>query len=188
MFNHLQTPAGDTSRGLFVVKDMKRFVYLFLLLIPLPAYSDQVYLSQVQFLALAFPDAEPNNHVIWFTGERKEVGTKLLDHPPSGLRTRYWQAGQRTAWIMDEIGKEHPITIGVVIEGDRIKMVEILVYRESRGGEVRHDFFKRQFQDAHLDQYELSRNIDSISGATLSVNAVTAVARWALYLHQQLAL
>ncbi|NIQ09996.1 MAG: FMN-binding protein, partial [Gammaproteobacteria bacterium] len=64
--------------------------------------------------------------------------------------------------------------------------VEIMVYRESRGGEVRHDFFRNQFDGARLtEQYSLDRNIDGISGATLSVNAVTAVTRWALYLHEQ---
>lgn len=150
------------------------------------AYSDQVYFSQSEFLELAFPGARPQSQVIWLTGQRKQEGEQLLGHQPAGLRIRYWLRGKRTAWIMNEIGKEHPITIGVVVEGNEIKMVEILVYRESRGGEVRHEFFKRQFVGAQLLQYKLDRNIDSISGATLSVNAVTATTRWALYLHQQL--
>ena len=135
---------------------------------------------------LAFPESEPQANVIWFTGQRKKAGEQLLGHPPAGLRTRYWSSGQRTAWILDEIGKEHPITVGVVIEKDRIEAFEILVYRESRGGEVRHGFFKRQFHGAKLKQDKLDRHVDSISGATLSVNAVSAVARWALYLDEQL--
>jgi len=167
---------------------MYRFIVFIILGLPVTAYSDQVYFSQSEFLELAFPETSPESHVIWLTGKRKEEGEKLLGHAPAGLRARYWALGQRTAWIMDEIGKEHPITIGIVVENNKIKNVDILVYRESRGGEVRHDFFKRQFVGAQLSQYQLDRNIDSISGATLSVNAVTATARWALYLHQQLEL
>ena len=51
--------------------------------------------------------------------------------------------------------------------------------------EVRYDSFARQFTDTKLltDTLELDRNIDNISGATLSVRAVTKLARLALLLH-----
>ena len=63
--------------------------------------------------------------------------------------------------------------------------VDILTYRESRGYEVRHDFFTRQFKGAALKGDKLTNRIDGISGATLSVWAVTNVSEWALYLHEQ---
>jgi Na+-translocating ferredoxin:NAD+ oxidoreductase RnfG subunit len=64
----------------------------------------------------------------------------------------------------------------------------VLEFRESRGWEVRYPFFTDQFVEAKLDQNErLDRNIDGITGATLSVNAVTRIARIALFLHEHIA-
>ena len=62
----------------------------------------------------------------------------------------------------------------------------MLVYRESRGDEVRYPRFTGQFTGAGLNsRQELDRGIDVISGATLSVNALTRLARLALYLDGQ---
>ncbi|MGI9288240.1 MAG: FMN-binding protein [Pseudomonadales bacterium] len=98
---------------------------------------------------------------------------------------RYWRAGNRTAWILDEIGKERPITLGVVVENNTIAQVKVLTYRESRGGEVRHAFFTNQFIGAMLNEKrQLDRDIDGVTGATMSVRAVTRVAQVALLFHQ----
>jgi hypothetical protein len=90
---------------------------------------------------------------------------------------------------MDEIGKEKPITVGVIIDNDEIQKVIILEFRESRGGEVRHPFFTRQFTGLFLKADDkLSQRIDGISGATMSVRAVSNVSRFALRLHDTLGL
>ena len=94
----------------------------------------------------------------------------------------------RTAWILEEIGKERPITIGVVVDGDAIADIRILAYREPRGDEVRHPFFLEQFSGLQLeDDKRLTGRIDGISGATLSVRAVTNVSRYVLYLNESVA-
>ena len=52
---------------------------------------------------------------------------------------------------------------------------------------MRHTFFTEQFDDASLNNnqsMELDRNIDNISGATLSVRAIKKLARLALLLDQ----
>ena len=95
---------------------------------------------------------------------------------------RYWQSGDRSVWILNEIGKEQPITFGVVIQAGKIERVKVLAFRESRGGEIRHPAFTQQFKDATLVGKALDRHIDGVSGATLSVWAMTAVTRLALYL------
>ena len=102
------------------------------------------------------------------------------------LRLRYWMKAGRTVWILEEIGKERPITTGFVVENNEIKKVKILIFRESRGWEVRYPFFTDQFTGASLrgENLELDRAIDGISGATLSVSAVTRLARLALLFHQ----
>jgi Na+-translocating ferredoxin:NAD+ oxidoreductase RnfG subunit len=63
----------------------------------------------------------------------------------------------------------------------------VLVFRESRGWEVRHDFFTDQFKLAKLkDENQLDKHIDNISGATLSVRAVRKLAQIALLLDKSI--
>lgn len=151
-----------------------------------PASAEVVYEEGSSFIRSTFPDREPAAQLLWITKDLREEATRILGHEPGLLRVRYWGLGQRTAWIVDEIGKEEPITIGVVIEGDRIEQVRILTYREPRGAEVRYPFFTDQFRDATLTvEGKLDRGIDGISGATLSVSAVTRIARLALFLHSR---
>jgi len=109
----------------------------------------------------------------------------MLGHDYKGLRIRYWKQDERTAWVLDEIGKDKPITTGFVIKNGRIERVRVLIFRESRGWEIRHAFFTDQFDKATLNKdRQLDRTIDNISGATLSVRAVTKLARVALLLDQ----
>jgi hypothetical protein len=155
---------------------------------PLHAGEAGQYLSVPDFLGEAFDDIQPAAKVFWLSSELKQQIYDLTGRKFPLLRVRYWQRGERTAWILDEIGKEMPITIGVVIEGGAIQQLRILAFRESRGWEVRHPFFTKQFDGLSLNTSSaLDGRIDSITGATLSVRAVTHVARVALLLAQQLA-
>jgi hypothetical protein len=102
-------------------------------------------------------------------------------------KIKYWRKDARTAWILEEIGKERPITAGIVINDSRIESINVLTFRESRGWEVRYPFFTDQFSDATLkENNQLDRHIDGISGATLSVKAMTKMARLALVLHEEI--
>ncbi len=119
--------------------------------------------------------------ILWLNQTLKKRAETILDHPYQGLRVRYWQSGQRTAWVLDEIGKEQPITTGIIVENGKILSVDVLAYRESRGSEVQQSFFTRQFQGVSLTSNDkLSKKIDGITGATLSVWALQKVARLAL--------
>lgn len=144
------------------------------------------YLDVDEFLHLAFGEAPPEAEVLWLDKEMRDSLGALLGHSYRGLRIRYWQNGDRTAWILDEIGKEQPITTGVVVHAGSIELVRILEFREVRGWEVRYPFFTDQFRGSTLTgERDLSGPIDGITGATLSVRAVKGVARVALYLHEQ---
>ena len=69
-----------------------------------------------------------------------------------------------------------------MIQSGKLNQAMVLNYRESRGGEVRHPNFLKQYQGADLQKdYQLDKNIDGISGATLSVRAMGRMARLALY-------
>jgi len=165
---------------------MKELVFIFLLsLFSIKVLAGGVYQEPDAFIAEVFPDDPPQVQVIWPSAEVKTQMNEILGHDYRGLRIRYWKKDSRTAWILDEIGKDKPITTGFVINQGRIERVRILVFRESRGWEVRHAFFTDQFDNASLkNDRDLDRNIDNISGATLSVRAVTKLARVALLLDQ----
>lgn len=136
------------------------------------------------FVASAFDGASPEPRTVWLIEDLGEQAAAILEHPPARLRERYWLRDGRSVWVLEEIGKERPITVGWIVEGGHIVAAEVLVYRESRGWEVRYPFFKRQFENARLkDGMRLDRDIDNISGATLSVNALERMARLALLLH-----
>ena len=157
-------------------------ITLTLSLIPWAVASDD-HIAPEDYLRRVFDGTVPASDTVWLTGENREAAERILGHKPDYLRVRYWQEGQRSAWIIDEIGKTEPITIGVVVNGNQVEEVEVLAFRESRGWEIKHDFFKRQFDGVSLaSNQRLDRNIDGISGATLSVNAMTNVSRLVLLL------
>lgn len=79
------------------------------------------------------------------------------------------------AAVANVTGKDQPITFLVAMDAeDRLKDVDILVYREPYGGEVAYDAWRRQFRGrTAADSLRVGREIRSISGATISVHAVT---------------
>ena len=141
------------------------------------------YLSATTFLEESFSGDVPDASLIWLTGEKGTTVKEILGHAPPSLRVRYWRKDETTAWILDEIGREKPITAGFVVDNGHIRNVKVLAFRESRGWEIRHEFFTEQFDDAALENGNaLDRYIDNITGATMSVSAMKRMARVALYL------
>ena len=148
-----------------------------------------VYQQPADFINEAFNSKPPKAEVLWLDKKLKQQIVNILDHKYKGLRVRYWQqdkkSARRTAWVLEEIGKEKLITVGFLVNSRQIEQVKVLVFRESRGWEVRHDFFTDQFKQAKLkDNHQLDKTIDNISGATLSVRAVRKLAQIALLLDQ----
>lgn len=143
--------------------------------------AGRVYLDPEEFIASAFA-VKPQTKVLWLAGDMQNEVTAILGHAPAQLRQRYFTDGVKTAWILEEVGKEELITAGFVIKAGRMDQAKVLIYRESRGMEVRYLAFVNQFNGAALaDGNRLDRKIDGISGATLSVGAMERMAREALY-------
>ena len=86
------------------------------------------------------------------------------------------------AVVRDVKGKDQPITFLVATDtADRLRDIDILVYREPYGGEVAYEAWRRQFRGKSSDDaLQVGRDIRTISGATISVNAVTLGVRKAL--------
>ena len=144
------------------------------------------YQEPSEFVQEVFSGAAPKVSKIWINKDLNEKIRGIMGHDLGVLRLKYWRKDERTAWILEEIGKERLITAGVVINASRIESIKVLSFRESRGWEVRYPFFTDQFSDASLKENNLlDRHIDGISGATLSVKAMKKMARLALMLHQE---
>ncbi len=145
----------------------------------------EVYQQPEAFIAEVFGPSPPLR-VLWLTKAIQAEANAILGHPPAQLRQRYWSDGRKSVWILEETGKEELITAGFVVADGRIDHVRVLVYRESRGGEVRRSSFLKQFHDATLAPgNRLDRDIDGIVGATLSVGAMERMARLALYFDRE---
>lgn len=147
--------------------------------------GEDVYLEPEEFIEQSFEET-PEARVLWLNRDLKEAIAQIMGRNYKGLRIRYWQAGERTAWILEEIGKVELITAGFVVEEGILQGMDVLVYRESHGWEVRFPFFTNQFAGLRLkEDRQLSKGIDGISGATLSVNALVRLSRLALFLHEE---
>ena len=92
------------------------------------------------------------------------------------IRLRKADALLGYAIVGDAMGKDQPITYLVAVDTAlQLLDVDILVYREEHGGEVTYESWRKQFRGKHPgDGLQVGREIRGISGATISVNAVTA--------------
>lgn len=156
------------------------------LLLPFSSYAKGTYQQPEEFIAQAFDGTAPEPELIWIKGELRSQVEAILQHKYKTKRVRYWKQKQRSVWVLEEIGKKKPITVGIVIDDNKISQLKVLVFRETRGWEVRYPFFTEQFKQLFLiDNNSLNKNIDGISGATLSVRALRKLARIALLLNQE---
>ncbi len=162
---------------------MERFLLVALLIgLSGTLQAKGVYQTPEKFLSLTFSEV-PEAQRILLTGDLSKRVKTILAHRYKKIRVPYWQTGCRSAWILEEIGKERFITTGFVVNSGGLEKVKVLIFRESRGWEVKHDYFGEQFIDARLSDNRLTKRIDNISGATLSVRAVTKLSKMALMLH-----
>jgi len=166
---------------------LRPILLLVLLGAALGAAADSVYQPPADFVAEAFAGSPPRADVLWIDKSLRGDIEHILGHPPGALRVRYWRRAERTVWILEEIGKELPITTGVIVQNGLVEKLRVLIFRESRGWEVRYPFFTDQFIDARLAADGLlDQKIDGISGATFSVQALKKQATLALFLDRHL--
>ena len=80
------------------------------------------------------------------------------------------------AVVSEEVGKYRPITFMVGVKPDfTVRDVAVMVYRESRGGDVKRKRFLNQYRGkSGRDPIDLNRDIINVSGATISVRSMNA--------------
>ncbi len=140
---------------------------------------EDVYMTKKEAFAVAFPGAEKiKKEKKWLTDTQREAIGKILGEEYKERRLTYYfglnEEGQPIGAMVigNEIGRSYPITFMVVINPDgTVKDVEIMVYREPHGWEVRFESFLSQFFGRNAgDPFD---NINNITGATLSVRSMT---------------
>lgn len=94
------------------------------------------------------------------------------------------------AIVDDEMGQHQPITFATKLSPrGAVERLEIVVYREPRGDEVRDPRFRRQFEGKTAqDPIRLGRDIDAVSGATISSGSMAVGVRRAVALLEELVL
>jgi hypothetical protein len=162
--------------------------FCFLIFSSVVAHADTIYQAPDDFVREAFAQnsaqmIKPN--VLWLDKATQEDINKILGHTYPQARLRYWRKDNKSVWILEEIGKEYPITAGFIISDDHIIRAQVLIYRETRGMEIHLPGFLTQFKDTNLDGDKLSNKIDGIAGATMSVNAMVKMAKVALILNRK---
>ena len=137
----------------------------------------QVYLTKKQAFEIAFPGAdEIKKERLWPTKEEIRAIEEIYMYKIYETRFTFYTGikngkSMGSMLIDNIIGKSFPITFMTVLNTDgTVRDVEIMVYREPQGWEVKNKSFRSQFYGK--DSTSNPVKILSISGATLSVNSV----------------
>ena len=159
----------------------------FVLFLSGEGFAKIVYATPRQVMKQWFPKAEIRSEQIHLTPEQKKMAYRLLGRRFKG--SKYWiyigyQDQRPVAYgvVVHVIGKELPITFLVVVDGEgRVLGVDVLVFREDREYSVRKKMFLRQFQNKTIrDPLRIGKDVDALSGATLSSKAASYAVRKAL--------
>ncbi len=144
--------------------------------------QEDLYLTPEEAAKLMFPDSERiETQTIVLTPEQKATVEERIgwQFPENSFECFVGRSnGKVDGWAMIQhtIGKHKPMTymVGVDPDGEVIN-VEVLVYRESRGSEVRTTRFNYQYEGKTLyDPIRINRDVINISGATMSVRSMSA--------------
>jgi Na+-translocating ferredoxin:NAD+ oxidoreductase RnfG subunit len=175
--------------------------FLIILVLPLPARGErvwdaqlkrylteqemtyaEVFLTEEDALKLMFPQSERiRKEVLKLSSEKKlqieeRIGWKF---PEESFEVYVGETGTQIngyALVQNTIGKHKPMTYMVGVDNTgHVLNVELLVFREARGSEVRTKRFNVQYEGKTAsDPVRLNKDIINISGATMSVRSMTA--------------
>jgi hypothetical protein len=142
----------------------------------------EVFLTEKDAVKLMFPKSERiKKELLRVPTDKKmtveeRIGWKF---PEDAFDVYIGETGTQVdgyALVQHTIGKHKPMTymVGVDAQG-RVSNVELLVFREARGSEVRTKRFNVQYEGKTvLDPVRINKDILNISGATMSVRSMTA--------------
>ena len=155
--------------------------------------SIDVYLTEAEALKILFPKAQKiQAEELRLTPDQKiriqdRIGWKFPEESFRAFKAETDGKVDGYAVIQETIGKHRPITyiVGVTPQG-KVFDVEIMVYRESKGSEVRRKRFNAQYEGKTAqDPISINKDIINITGATMSVRSVSAGVKRALVLVEE---
>jgi H+/Na+-translocating ferredoxin:NAD+ oxidoreductase subunit G len=142
----------------------------------------EVFLTEEESLKIMFPKSERiRKDIIQLTAEKKtqieeRIGWKF---PEESFEVYIGETGTRVdgyALIQNTIGKHKHMTYMVGVDNTGVCTdVELLVFREAKGSEVRTKRFNVQYEGKTVhDPIRINKDIINISGATMSVRSFSA--------------
>ena len=163
-----------------------------LVAVPVQVVVAADYLSVEGAQRALFPQADRFTEVVFAlsAAQRDRVAALAGEQAPHrSLRAFRALRGTDTlgyVFIDEVVGKEDFITYAASIDAQgRLGTPEVLSYRESHGGEIRNEAWRRQFAGRDsLEHLHVQTDIKNIAGATLSCAHVTQGVRWLMALWQ----
>lgn len=169
-------------------EELKRY------LTPQEMVQEDVYLTPDEAAKMMFPESgHIRTEVVTLSPEQKTLIEERIGwHFPETTFDFFIgeTKGKIDGWaiVQHTIGKHKPMTymVGVDPQGE-VFNVEVLVFREARGSEVRMKRFNYQYQGkTPYHPIRINRDIINISGATMSVRSMSAGVKRALVLVEEL--
>jgi Na+-translocating ferredoxin:NAD+ oxidoreductase RnfG subunit len=167
------------------------FAVVILAPVSAPALAEQ-YLTVEQAQKALFPEAgQFVSQPVRLSPEQKSLVEKYARVRMRAAQQPVWRVeidGKLVGWfVVDEVyGKHEFITYAVALDANgAVKGLEILDYRETHGAEIRNKRWQAQFTDKRYGSgLKLGKDIDNISGATLSCKHITEGVRRVLALYE----
>jgi electron transport complex protein RnfG len=162
---------------------------LSLCLAPSVAQAEDVYWTTKDLLKDFFKTSERVTYVKLETARQRAQVEKILGYAPK--KPSYVVFVAKTsdridgyAVIDEEMGQHQPITFGVKISATgQVERLEIMVYREGYGDEIREKRFRRQFEGkTKQDDIRFGDDVVAVTGATISSQAMAIGVRRAVAL------
>ena len=145
-----------------------------------PAVHATEYLSIEAAQRAAFPDATAFVPLSVDLPADARARLAEIARPPGARDPRAWRAtaGAKTLgtfYVDAVIGKQDYIDYALAVDpAGRVLRLEVLVYRETHGWEIRNDRWRSQFAGKTAqDPVAINADIANISGATLSSRHVS---------------
>jgi Na+-translocating ferredoxin:NAD+ oxidoreductase RnfG subunit len=148
-----------------------------LLIAPVPFVAHaETYLNESQAARVLFPDIQLEPRWMDLTHEEARSVQKASGERVSDPHVRIFWGPAKQAVVIDRVvGKHDYITYAVGIDPKgKVRGIEIMDYRETYGYQVRGADWRKQFiGKTAADPLKVDKDIQNISGATLSSAHVT---------------
>ena len=142
----------------------------------------EIFMTEEEAVKTMLPKSERiRKEMLKLSPEKKSQIEELIGwkFPEESFEVYIGETGTKVdgyALIQNTIGKHKPMTYMVGIDSrGQVSDVELLVFRESRGSEIRQKRFNSQYEGKTvLDPVRINKDIINISGATMSVRSMSA--------------